>query len=78
MTFIDFMGSSDSGDHCTIWNICSTLGLGQVMVNLLKALYDETACSIRAINTLSTPFQVTTGYRQGSKLSPLLFVVVID
>ena len=78
MTFIDFMVAFDSADHCTIRNRCSTLGLGQVMVSFSKVLYDEIYCSMRANNTLSTPFQVTTGVTQGSKPSPLLFVIVID
>ena len=37
-----------------------------------------TYCSIKAHDTLSTPFNVTTGVRQGSKLSLLLFAIVID
>ena len=78
MTFISFEAAFESVDHCTIWIVCSSLGLGQVMVNLMKALYAEIYCSIKAYDTLSSPLQVTTGVRQGSILSPLLFVIVID
>ena len=44
-------------------------------IHLLKALYDETYCSIKAQDTLSFPFQVTTGIRQDSILSPLFVLV---
>ena len=48
------------------------------MINLLRALYDETYCSIEAYNRLSSPCQFTAGVRRGSILSPLFFVIVID
>ena len=77
MTFIDFTGVFDSVDSCTIWKTCSSPGLGQVMINLFEALYDETYCKTKAFDT-SSPFQVTTGVRHGSVLSSLLTVIIID
>ena len=78
MTFIESKAAFESVDRCTIWNICSSLGLGQVIHNLLEALYDETYCNIQAYDTLSSPFQVTTGVREGSIQCQLLFVIVIN
>ena len=78
LTFIDFKATCESVDRCTIRNICSPQGLGQVMVNLLKVMHDEIYCSLKAYDTLSSPLQVTTDIRQGSKLSPLVFLIVID
>ena len=78
MTFIDFKATFDSVNRCKIWIICSSLGLGQIFLNLLKALYDETFRSTKTYDTLSSPFQGTTSVKQGSILSTLLFVIVID
>ena len=77
MTFIDFKAALDSVERCIMWNVCSSLGLEEVMINLLRALYDETYCSIKAYNT-SSPYQFTGGVRRGSILSPLFLVIVID
>ena len=77
MTIIDFTGLSHSVDHCTVWNVCSLLGLGQFVANLSKSIYDESFCSRKAQNTISSPFQVTTGVRHGSILSLLLFDVLV-
>ena len=78
MIFINFNAAFESVDICTTWILCSSLGLEQVMVKFLKALCSETYCSIKAYDTLSSPFQFTTGVRKASILSPLLFVIVID
>ena len=41
-------------------------------------MYSETFSQVRANKSLSRKFQITTGVRQGSVLSPLLFIMGID
>ena len=41
-------------------------------------MYSETFSQVRANKSLSRKFQITTGVRQGSVLSPLLFIMEID
>ena len=48
------------------------------IINLLIIVYQETFSQVRASDTLTQKFGITTGVRQGPVLSPLLFVMVID
>ena len=48
------------------------------IISILKVMYSETFSQVRANNSLYRKFQITTGVRQGSVLSPLVFIMVID
>jgi hypothetical protein len=44
----------------------------------MKAFYDNFECSVILGNSISEPFIVKSGVRQGCIMSPILFLVVID
>ncbi len=78
MVFIDFKAAFDSVDRESLWKVADAFGLPIKIVDMLKVLYSETRCVVRVYNTLTDSFEVSTGVRQGSVLSPYLFNLAID
>ena len=48
------------------------------MLNILQNMYAKAAARVTINNNLSTPFQCSTGVRQGCNLSPMLFSLLIS
>ena len=78
LVFIDFKAAFDSVDRESLWLVGDAFGLPPKILSMLKVLYNETRCVVRVYNTLTDPFDVSTGVRQGSVLSPYLFNLAID
>lgn len=78
LNFIDFQKAFDSIDHQVLWNILGHYGIPPKIISMIKLLYEEFSCQVIHAGTLTDPFPVTTGVRQGCILSPLLFLIVID
>ena len=53
-------------------------GVDEWLVNAVMAMYDEARTSVRTGSGNSESFWVKVGLHQGSVLSPLLFVIVMD
>lgn len=48
------------------------------IVSLIGKFYEHFECSVIFDNTLTEPFQVKSGVRQGCSLSPILFLITIN
>jgi len=53
-------------------------GLPETMVKAMMGLYDGTKMRVRVGTELLEEFYVKVGVYQGSLLSPLLFMIVVD
>ena len=53
-------------------------GLSEIIVRAVKSLYDCAKTRVGVGSAYSKEFQVKVGVHQGSVLSPLLFVIVVD
>ena len=78
LVFIDFKAAFDSVNRETIWRILESHGLPPKLIQVLQAMYTETFSTVRVYNSLSKPFAIVSGVRQGSILAPFLFNLVID
>jgi len=78
LNFIDFQKAFDSIDHQVLWNILGHYGIPPKIISVIKLLYEGFSCQVIHSGTMTAPFPVTTGVRQGCLLSPLLFLIVID
>ena len=78
MTFIDFKSAFDSVDRSVMWLVAESLGIPAKIVRILKVMYTDTFCRVRAYGSVSDSFTVSTGVRQGGVLSPFLFNMLID
>ena len=78
ITFIDYEKAFDSVDRRVLWRLLEHYGIPPKIINLIKAMYDETTCRIVHGGTLTECFKVETGVRQGCLLSPFFFLLAID
>ena len=78
LNFVDFQKAFDSADHQVLWGILAHYGIPRKVISIIQKLYEGFTCQVIHGGTMTEPFPVTTGVRQGCLLSPLLFLLVID
>ena len=76
--FLDFSAAFDSLDRESMWLVLKRAGVPGHFIELIKTMYGQTTCKVRASGVVGSEFTVTTGVRQGDILSPLLFICAID
>src|SRR5438093_8240067 len=62
--FVDFKAAFDSINRGTLWQILEQYGFPSKLISMLKAVYDNTRCTIRIKWKNSADFTVDTGVRQ--------------
>jgi len=76
--FIDFKKAFDSIQRESLYNIIMhAFGFPRTLIRLVKLCMKNTQYTARVDNTMSTPFTVDTGLKQGDDLSPILFNLVL-
>ena len=78
VAFIDFTKAYDMVDRGKMWWCLEQLGVSGRFLTFLKALYQDSSCSVKAQDRLSEEFGVGMGLRQGCVLPPLLFSLYIN
>ena len=79
-TFIDYSKAFDSLDWDKLWPILEFAGCPIDLIRVMKTMYAKSTISIRLSSdgTLAPSFEQKRGIRQGSSLSPCLFVLAMD
>ena len=77
-TFVDLEKPFDCVPRKVIWWAMRKLGIEEWIVRFMQAMYNNTRSRVRVNNTYSDEFGVKVGVHQGSVLSPLLFVIVLE
>ena len=54
------------------------LGVDEWIVSVIKAMYEDATTTVRVNGRESKAFSVRVGVHQGSVLSPLLFIIVLE
>ena len=78
MFFLDASKAFDRVDHHALFLKLLRRNLPPVVVRLLLFWYRQQSVQIRWQSSLSQPFGVFNGVRQGGVLSPILFTVYIN
>ena len=78
VAFLDFSSAFDSIDRKALWDLLRIAGVPDLFVGLIRSMYEQTLCKIKAYGKLGKPFKVGTGVRQGDVMSPLLFLLAIE
>ena len=76
--YIDLKGAFDSLDRSALWLLLQGIGTPDKYISLLRDLYSDTTCRVRAEGSLSDPFTTKSGVRQGCVAAPNLFNVAVD
>ena len=78
MTFIDLEKVYDRVSSEEIWKRLRMRNVPEVYVEVIQEMYSETTTSNRSEAEMGNIFKVKIGLRQGSALSPLLFIILMD
>ena len=78
MAFVDLEKAFDPVPQDVIWWAMHKLGIDESMVRLVQSMFTEVRSRVRVGNGYSEEFGVAIGAHQGSVLSPLLFIIVLE
>ena len=77
MAFVDLEKAFDRVPREVVWWALRCLGVDDWIVSVIKAMYED-ATTVRVNGRESKAFSVRVGVHQGSVLSPLLFIIVLE
>ena len=75
MAFVDL---DKALTECPIWCALRKLGVDEWIVRLVQGMYSNARSRVRVGDGYSEEFEVKVGVQQGSVLSPLLFIIVLE
>ena len=78
MTFADQEKAFDRVPRKVIWWVLRKLGVVEWIVRLVQGMYANARRHVRVGEEYSEEFEVKVGVHQGSVLSPLLFIIVLE
>ena len=76
--FVDLEKASDRVPRKVIWWALRKLGVEEGIVRLVQGMYANARSRVRVGEGYSEEFEVKVGVHQGSVLSPLLFIIVLE
>ena len=78
MAFVDLEKAFDRVPRKVIWRALRKLGVDEWIVPLVQGMYSNARSHVRVGEGYSEEFEVKVGVHQGSVLSPLLFIIVLE
>ena len=78
MAFVDLEKAFDRVPREVLWWALRRKGVDEWLVDVIKAMYVGATTAVRVNDKESAEFEVKVGVHQGSVLSPLLFIIVMD
>jgi hypothetical protein len=78
MAFVDLEKAFDRVPRDVIWWALRELGVEEHTVAIIQAMYSKARTAVKIGAEESGEFEVKVGVHQGSVLSPLLFIVVLE
>ena len=76
--FVDLEKAFDRVPRDILWWSLRKVGIEEWVVRVIKSMYHDAKSSVRVNGTYSDRLSVNVGVHQGSVLSPLLFVIVLE
>ena len=78
MAFIDLEKAFDRVPREVIWWALRESGVEEWLISVIKSMYDGATTAVKIGASESKKFPVRVGVHQGSVLSPLLFIIVLE
>lgn len=76
--FVDLEKAFDRVPRKVLWWAMRTVGIEEWVVRLVQGMYRNARSRVMVGGSYSEEFDVTVGVHQGSVLSPLLFIIVLE
>ena len=76
--FVDLEKAFDRIPRAVLWWALRSLGVEEWAVRVIQGMYSNARSRVRVNGQLSDEFEVQVGVHQGSVLSPLLFILVLE
>ena len=76
--FVDLGKAFDRVPRKVLWWALRKVGIPELIIRVIQVMYQNARSQVRVNNSFSDVFDVQVGVHQGSVLSPLLFVIVIE
>ena len=78
LCFYDMEKAFDSIELPILLRRLYDCGVNGKLWRIIKSWYSNSTCRVKLRNSLSDPFQTSRGVKQGSVLSPTLFLTIMD
>jgi len=78
MAFVDLEKTFDRVPREVVWWALRKLGVNELLMSVIKAMYADMSTMVRLSGRVSEGLNVKVGVHQGSVLSPLLFIIVME
>ena len=78
LAFVDLEKAFDRVPREVVWWAMRKMKVPEVLVRAVQAMYHNASARVRVGTSLSEAFEVKVGVHQGSVLSPLLFIMVLQ
>ena len=78
MAFVDLEKAFDRVPREVLWWAMRKVGVEEWLIRLVQSMYTNARSRVRVDDTYSDDFSVKVGVHQGSVLSPLLFIIVLE
>ena len=78
MAFVDLEEALDSVPRNVIWWAMWKLGIEEWLVRVVQSMYENVSSRVRVVEGYSDAFGVKVSVHQGSVLSLLLFIIVME
>ena len=78
MAFQDLENAYDSVCRWKVWNALERKGVESETINRVKEIYDGSVGCVKVGRERTDWFEQRSGLKQGSTLSPLLFIATMD
>ena len=78
VVFNDYEKELDNVDRTTLWKLLQRYGIPEKIIRIIRLAYEPSTCQVNHRNTLTEPFTLLSGVRQGCLLSPFLFLLAMD
>ena len=76
--FIDLEKAFDRVPRKVLWWSLRSVGVEEWAIRIIQGMYANACSRVRVNESYSSSFQVGVGVHQGSVLSPLLFILVLE
>ena len=76
--FVDLEKAFDRVPRDVVWWALRHVGVEEWIINVIRSMYEGVTTAVKLRNCESQEFGVKVGVHQGSVLSPLLFIIVMQ